>query len=333
MWNRSDVPYCVCPSLTYKHAHCPCEKCRGKAVSRATEFRHWCAVKREAEISTSTLTGTSGDLDLGTEPDPSPTPTCTSSNVQGENPADMDANDDDDNTCTTAGLHAARVVAVDPESDPQSSVSSSVQTVSGTNTLIGNILSCVVEGIELMENVDGSQEDFLNIMRFGQRMYNRGHGSRSESDSNWPNNWQDAMRMLREAGYKDPTTYYVCLSESHYCNWDLMESVSEMCKICGAKGTIPYYYLSIQEKVRRWCSDAEFCVKMTAHWGEKDHWLNHTGGWMPRKEIWDGYRYTSCYPLHLFPWTEFITRGQEPVLPTLRPESNILCRHNFGTFW
>ena len=101
------------------------------------------------------------------------------------------------------------------------------------------------------------------------------------------------MKMLREPGYKDPTTYYICLSESHYCSWDLKRE-SNMCKICGSKGTIPYYYLSIKNKVQMFCSDAEFCVKMTAHWEEKDHWLNRTGGWMPHKEIWDGYRYTAA---------------------------------------
>ena len=41
-------------------------------------------------------------------------------------------------------------------------------------------------------------------------MYNRGN----LSDTHWPNTWQDAMKMLREPGYKDPTTYYICLSES-----------------------------------------------------------------------------------------------------------------------
>ena len=82
--------------------------------------------------------------------------------------------------------------------------------------------------------------------------------------------------MVREAGYKDLTTYYICLREN------------PTCKICGSKGTIPYYYLSIKNKVQMFCSDAKFCVKMTAHWEEKEHWLNRTGGWMPRKEIWDG---------------------------------------------
>lgn len=131
------------------------------------------------------------------------------------------------------------------------------------------------------------------ISRFGQRMYNRGSCG-NPSNTHWPNTWQDAMKMLREAGYKDPTTYYVCLSESHYCNWDLMKRESDMCKISGSKSTIPYYYLSIKNKVQMFCSDAEFCVKVTAHWEERDHWLNCTGGWMPRKKIWDGSRYTAA---------------------------------------
>ena len=78
-----------------------------------------------------------------------------------------------------------------------------------------------------------------------------------------------------------------------------MKRESDMCKICGSKGTTPYYYLSIKNKVQMWCSDAEFCVKVTAHWEDKDLWINCTGGWMPRKEIWDGSKYTaaaSCFP-------------------------------------
>ena len=94
-------------------------------------------------------------------------------------------------------------------------------------------------------------------------MYNRG----SCSNTHWPNTWQDAMKVLRETGYKDPMTYYICLSGSHYCSWDVMKTESDMCKICGAKGTIPYYYLSIKDKVQTWCADAEFCAK-NPHSGE-----------------------------------------------------------------
>ena len=103
-----------------------------------------------------------------------------------------------------------------------------------------------------------------------------------------------SWRCCEKQGTKTlPLTTFVWV-ESHYCNWDLMKRESDMCKICGSKSTIPYYYLSIKNKVQMYCSDAEFCVKVTAHWEERDHWLNCTGGWMPRKKIWDGSRYTAA---------------------------------------
>ena len=57
-------------------------------------------------------------------------------------------------------------------------------------------------------------------------MYNRGSCS-NLLDTHWPNTWQDAM-MLYEAAYKDPTTYYICLSGSQYCNWNLMKKESDV---------------------------------------------------------------------------------------------------------
>ena len=47
LWDREDITYCKCPSLKYAHAHCPCEECDGKAVSRSTEYRHWMAAKEQ----------------------------------------------------------------------------------------------------------------------------------------------------------------------------------------------------------------------------------------------------------------------------------------------
>ena len=89
MWSHTDVPYCICPSLPYKHAHCPCELCHGKAVSRATEFRHWSAAKREIEVASPTVYGGqgSGPNSMASE---SPTPTT---NVRDASIDDMRAND------------------------------------------------------------------------------------------------------------------------------------------------------------------------------------------------------------------------------------------------
>ena len=55
---------CTCPSLKYTHVHCPCERCEGKAVSRAVEYRHWTAAKElsvpsrfEVDFSPNPVTG------------------------------------------------------------------------------------------------------------------------------------------------------------------------------------------------------------------------------------------------------------------------------------
>ena len=55
LWDRVDITYCKCPSLRYAHAHCPCEECDGKAVSRSTEYRHWMATKEHLSIQQSTV--------------------------------------------------------------------------------------------------------------------------------------------------------------------------------------------------------------------------------------------------------------------------------------
>lgn len=40
-WSRKDVTSCTCTALSYVHIHCPCQKCKLKAVSRSVEYRHW----------------------------------------------------------------------------------------------------------------------------------------------------------------------------------------------------------------------------------------------------------------------------------------------------
>ena len=73
VWKHSDVPCCNCPCLGYMHTHCLCERCRGRAVSRATEFRHWSAAKRESEMSTESEGQISRSVvDQQSDRDPSP---------------------------------------------------------------------------------------------------------------------------------------------------------------------------------------------------------------------------------------------------------------------
>ena len=40
-WSRNEICACHCEDLAYKHVHCPCDQCSGKAVPTSTEYRHW----------------------------------------------------------------------------------------------------------------------------------------------------------------------------------------------------------------------------------------------------------------------------------------------------
>ena len=51
-------------------------------------------------------------------------------------------------------------------------------------------------------------------------------------DSLWPSTWQEAMKVLQQARYEPPKTLYVCLNDSHYCHWDVMEE-GKKCRYCG----------------------------------------------------------------------------------------------------
>lgn len=92
----------------------------------------------------------------------------------------------------------------------------------------------------------------------------------------WPSTWQGALSLLKVNGYKEPTNLFVCLSDVHPPMYSTMYSADEECQYCHVKASkcIKYSYLSLADKVIRWCGDKDFCKKMTAHWIEKDRWLN-----------------------------------------------------------
>ena len=75
VWKRSDVPCCNCPCLGYTHTHCLCERCRGRAVSHATEFHHWSTATRESEMFAE---GQNSDNTADEQIDRVPTPVSTS---------------------------------------------------------------------------------------------------------------------------------------------------------------------------------------------------------------------------------------------------------------
>ena len=80
---------------------------------------------------------------------------------------------------------------------------------------------------------------------------------------------------------------FVCLSDVHPSAYSIMYRSDEECQYCHTKSLdcIKYSYLSLVDKVIRWCGDEDFCKKMTAHWMEKDRLLNVAGGSAVKREI------------------------------------------------
>ena len=51
IWSRDSVVSCSCSEKGYRHVHCPCEECEGKACPRTVEMLHW---KRKCALNANT---------------------------------------------------------------------------------------------------------------------------------------------------------------------------------------------------------------------------------------------------------------------------------------
>ena len=116
----------------------------------------------------------------------------------------------------------------------------------------------------LMEEVSGSQQDFLRILQYGKDLYCKGKSP--DLSKHWPATWQSAIKLLNQNGYKPPIEYFVCLNDSHPCCFDVLKSANQNCRFCHTNGhlCIKYSYLPLKDKIHRWCQDANFCHKMMA---------------------------------------------------------------------
>ena len=159
---------------------------------------------------------------------------------------------------------------------------------SGGDKVNNDIIKAVTKAFQLNDEVSGSQQNFLSIFEYGEDLYCKGDTMLLEQ---WPTTWQGSLRLLKRNGYKGPIN--VCLNDNHPCNYSIVYDPEDECQYCNTKGSscIKYSYLPLADKVIRWCSNKDFCRKMTAHWTEKDRWLNAEKGSAVKQEIWDGDRF------------------------------------------
>ena len=156
------------------------------------------------------------------------------------------------------------------------------------------IVCAIFEALDLLHETKGSLKNFEELLTMARHMYCKGAGLGEDDETvkkRWPSNWSAARQILIKEGYEDAKEYFICLSDAHPQYWDILESQSDLCRHCGEKGSIPYYYLGLKGKIKRWVSHPDVCYRMLSHWREKEHWLNRHGGWHTKKELWDGERF------------------------------------------
>jgi len=102
LWDREDILSCKCPMLRYTHAHCPCEECEGKAVSRSTEYRHWTAAKQQLQADMQETTHSVNCRPVNSDHDVSTVPEFVNAYVDHEvnSAAEMTQCTHDVATCT-----------------------------------------------------------------------------------------------------------------------------------------------------------------------------------------------------------------------------------------
>lgn len=272
-WDRESISSCHCPEKQYVHVHCPCERCCGKATSRKVEIQHW----RNCQHLVAEQ-----NLDF-----------CLEEEDTSSHSSDSHFGDEPD--------------IINPTNIDEVPEPVTIEADAGENLALDHfIVKAVLEALQIMENTKASQKNFEEILNYGKQLFCEGLGEFCDQDvvdCVWPNSWSAAQEILKRVGYEDPKEYFICFcrkkakrpcqaKEKHVYTgkWDIMSDRKQRCKHCGRKGKVRYYYLGLEAKVKRWCSDSNMCQKMQAHWKEKDHWLT-SDPWPIKKEIWDGDRF------------------------------------------
>lgn len=126
---------------------------------------------------------------------------------------------------------------------------------------------------------------------------------------------------LKESGvWRCKTVLYLSWWVSPLSLWSDEKQDTTFCPHCGREGTIPYYYIGLNSKLKLWCKDPEMCRKMTCHMKEKDHWFYENSsedwGWEIKKRAM-GWQ-------EVFPVIMVLEPGWKLTLPVFCPDEK--CR-------
>ena len=88
-----------------------------------------------------------------------------------------------------------------------------------------DVIDAVLKALELADEVNASQQHFLQILQYGKELYYKGN---SGFENLWPQSWQSAIKILEDQGYKDALNYFVCLNNDHPCSYNRIQTNSQL---------------------------------------------------------------------------------------------------------
>jgi len=304
-WSRDEISGCECSEKPYRHVHCPCLECNGRATDRKTELRHW---KGACEFVNRSM---QSDVDLHIFHD----------NLPEDDECDQLSGEDDETVVDPNPRRPLERCTFDDADD--SDITETVET----NPLKKFVVKAVLDALRIKHESGASIRTFEDVLEYGRELF---FSSLSEDmdveilTTLWPKSWSDVQLLLKEEGYEDVKEYFVCFcfdeieftrdgkttkKTVYHGTFSIMESKHDKCPYCGKVGYIKYLYLGLENKVKNWFRNKTMCKRMLSHWLEKDHWLDNSEDCQLKKEIWDGKRWSELQ------W--FRTQRVTWALPTL----------------
>ena len=328
-WSRGDISACSCSEKPYRHVHCPCSVCNGRATDRSTELRHW----RQASIVIETVIEHREHLAIGES-----ACQCTNSEHVSESEEDFLQNDVSEGeqqmeTDSIVGSDFGDLSAEDFSDQEQHADTRDEKTADLTNPMRKLVVTAVLDALKIKRDSGVAIGIFEDILEYAKRLLLSTLDSetidRDILTTLWPKSWNDVQSLLREEGFEGAKKYYICIcrqekrvhrdsGESKYSysgKYSIMENKNDVCTHCGNEGYLTYYYLGLSSKIKNWFRSTTLCERMLSHWKERSHWLGKTESWSLKREIWDGQRWVDLQ------W--FWDPDKTWLLPSLCPSCGI----------
>lgn len=129
------------------------------------------------------------------------------------------------NNCSVQILSAGSTISTEDNSNNADNNSLSDAKLAGQEEsqetrLKHEIMAAICEALMLADQMQGSLNDIEDVLQYAKKLFCRND---LELTKHWPKNWRETGNLLKEYGYRSPKQLFVCLDDSHYTQWDVME--------------------------------------------------------------------------------------------------------------